>query len=49
LAGFPHLPRDAMFRSVEGYPSGETPVNEAPIVLLSRAIECIWAATAREI
>jgi hypothetical protein len=38
-----------MFRSVEGYPSGETPVNEAPIVLLSPVIDRIWAATAREI
>jgi hypothetical protein len=27
----------------------ETPVNEAPIVLLSPVIDRIWAATAREI
>jgi hypothetical protein len=38
-----------VFQSVGGYLSAETPVNEAPIVLLSLAIDCIQAAIACEI
>jgi len=35
------LPRDAMFQSVGAILQAETPVNEAPIVLLPPAIDCM--------
>ena len=43
------MPRDAMFQGIGAIFQAETPVNEAPIVLLSPVIDRIWAATAREI
>jgi len=43
------MPRDAVFHRVRGYLQAETPVSEAPIVLLSPAIDCMQGATACEI
>jgi hypothetical protein len=41
LAGFPHLPRDACSKASGAILQADTPVNEAPIVLPSPAIDCM--------